>query len=152
MDIACDIFKSISLNENFCIFGDQFSRSLIQHLGFLKNCWYICSSGFYCREIVITPGNGLVVTWQQTTAWTKHDQGPISLRLMMSHFRYHKSHTKIKVSKMHILQWMGSKFCVKFQRCPLKFHTKFWIHTRQNMHFTQCLNFDELRYLRVMES
>ena len=31
---------------------------------------------------------------------------------------------------------MGSKFCVKFQRAPLKFHTKFWTHTLQNMHFS----------------
>ena len=31
---------------------------------------------------------------------------------------------------------MGSKFCVKFQRAPLKFHTKFWTHTSQNLHFT----------------
>ena len=31
---------------------------------------------------------------------------------------------------------MGSKFCVKFQRVPLKFHTKFWTHTPQNMHST----------------
>ena len=37
---------------------------------------------------------------------------------------------------MHILRCMGSKFCVKFQRAPLKFHTKFWTHTPQNMHFT----------------
>ena len=37
---------------------------------------------------------------------------------------------------MHILRCMGSKFCVKFQRCPLKFHTKIWTHTPQNMHFT----------------
>ena len=37
---------------------------------------------------------------------------------------YRKSHTKIKISKMPILWCMGSKFCVKFQRCPLKFHTK----------------------------
>ena len=36
---------------------------------------------------------------------------------------------------MHILRCMGSKFCVKFQRAPLKFHTKFWTHTPQNMHF-----------------
>ena len=35
---------------------------------------------------------------------------------------------------MHILQCMGSKFCVKFQRAPLKFHTKFWTHTSQNLH------------------
>ena len=37
---------------------------------------------------------------------------------------------------MHILRCMGSNFCVKFQRASLKFHTKFWIHTPQNMHFT----------------
>ena len=37
---------------------------------------------------------------------------------------------------MHILRCMGSKFCVKFQRAPLKFHTKFWTHIPQNMHFT----------------
>ena len=37
---------------------------------------------------------------------------------------------------MHILRCMGSKFCVKFQRAPLKFHTKFWTHTPQNVHFT----------------
>ena len=37
---------------------------------------------------------------------------------------------------MHILQCMGSKFCVKFQRAPLKFHTNLWTHTPQNVHFT----------------
>ena len=37
---------------------------------------------------------------------------------------------------MHIFRCMGSKFCVKFQRAPLKFHTKFWTHTPTNMHFT----------------
>ena len=31
---------------------------------------------------------------------------------------------------------MGSKFCLKFHRAPLKFHTKFWTHTPQNMLFT----------------
>ena len=39
--------------------------------------------------------------------------------------RYRNSHAKIVDSKIHILRCMGSKFCVKFQRCPLKFHTKF---------------------------
>ena len=37
---------------------------------------------------------------------------------------------------MHILWCMGSKFCLKFQRVPLKFHTNFSTHTPQNMHFT----------------
>ena len=52
--------------------------------------------------------------------------------------RYRNSHIKIEDSKMHILRCMGSKFCVKFQRCPLKFHTKFWTHTSQNMHCMRC--------------
>ena len=50
-------------------------------------------------------------------------------RLTMAYYitiqRYRNSHAKIEYSKMHILQCMGSKFCVKFQRCPLKFHAKF---------------------------
>ena len=38
--------------------------------------------------------------------------------------RYRNSHANIENSTMHILRRMGSKFCVKFQRAPLKFHTK----------------------------
>ena len=52
--------------------------------------------------------------------------------------RYRNSHANIEDSKMHILHCMSSKFCVKFQRCPLKFHTKFSTHTPQNMYFTGC--------------
>ena len=52
--------------------------------------------------------------------------------------RYRNSRAKLENSKMYILRCMGSKFCVKFQRCPLKFHTKFWTHTPQNIHFTMC--------------
>ena len=37
---------------------------------------------------------------------------------------------------MHILRCMGSKFCVQFQSAHLKFRTKCWTHTPQNMHFT----------------
>ena len=38
--------------------------------------------------------------------------------------------------KIDILRCMCSKFCVKFQRAPLKFHTKFWTHTSKNINFT----------------
>ena len=62
--------------------------------------------------------------------------------------RCRKSHAKIEDSKMHILWCMGSKFCVKFQRCPLKFHTQFWTHTPQNMHFMRCWKFGDLWYLK----
>ena len=37
---------------------------------------------------------------------------------------------------MNILRCMASRFYVKFQRAPLKLHTKFWTHTPQSMHFT----------------
>ena len=37
---------------------------------------------------------------------------------------YLKLHTKISVTKMHILQCMASKFIMTFRMCPLKFHTK----------------------------
>ena len=37
---------------------------------------------------------------------------------------------------MQILQCMSWNFCVKFQRTPLKFHSKFWAHIPQNIHFT----------------
>ena len=66
--------------------------------------------------------------------------------------KYRNSHAKTENGKMHILRCMGSKFCAKFQRCPLKFHTKFWTHTPQNMHFTSYQKFDDLWYLRVMTS
>ena len=36
---------------------------------------------------------------------------------------------------MHIVRCKGSKFCVKFQRTPLKFHTKFWIHTPHSVFY-----------------
>ena len=61
--------------------------------------------------------------------------GPVSLRLKLSWLlRYRKSLNFLTPRKMHILRRMGSKFCVKFQRAPLNFHTKFWTHTPQNMH------------------
>ena len=47
--------------------------------------------------------------------------------------RYRNSDAKIEGRKLHILQCMGSKLCVTFQRCPLKFHTKCLTHIPQNM-------------------
>ena len=61
--------------------------------------------------------------------------GPVSLRLKMSQLWDIASRQILTPRKMHILRCMGLKFCVKFQRCLLKFHTKFWTHTPQNMHF-----------------
>ena len=37
---------------------------------------------------------------------------------------------------MHIFAVYGFRILCEFQRAPLKFHTKFWSHTPQNMHFT----------------
>ena len=53
----------------------------------------------------------------------------VSPRLMTSQFKDNITHKqKIYDSKIHILRCMGPQFCVKFQRCSLKFHTKFWTH------------------------
>ena len=37
------------------------------------------------------------------------------------------------VNKVHIFQCMRKLFCVEFQRCPLKFHTKYLTHTLKDM-------------------
>ena len=41
------------------------------------------------------------------------------------------------VNKIYIFQCMGKIFCVEFQRCPLKFHTKYHTHTLKDMIFIQ---------------
>ena len=51
--------------------------------------------------------------------------------------RYRKSRPKIIIKRIFNGVW-GQNFCVKFQICPLKFHTKCWTHTSQNMHLTRC--------------
>ena len=60
--------------------------------------------------------------------------------------RYRTLYRTIKVRKMHILRCMGSKFCVKFQMCPLKYHTKFWTHTPQK------ISYELVKILRMMLS
>ena len=44
-------------------------------------------------------------------------------------------------NKIHIFQCMGKIFCVEFQRYPLKFHTKYLIHTLKDTIFIQHWNF-----------
>ena len=53
----------------------------------------------------------------------------------------HRNETTVK----YTLCGMGSKFNVKIQRCPFKFHSKIWTNMR-------CLKFDELCYLKIMIS
>ena len=65
-------------------------------------------------------------------------QGTVPLKLMTSQFKDIATHKQEK-DPVNILWCMGSKFCVKFQRCPLKFHTKVWAYTPQkNMDFMKC--------------
>ena len=61
---------------------------------------------------------------------------PVSLKLKMSYLVDSISHQILTPRTMHILRCMGSKFCVKFQKAPLKFHKKLLTHTSPNMHFT----------------
>ena len=102
----------------------------------------------------------LFLQWQNITQQLTHFvleiriRGPVSLRLMTSQFKYIVTHThaKIEDSKMHILRCMGSKFCMKFQRCPLKFHTKFWTHTPQDMHLYDVIMDTPSGHLHPQES
>ena len=46
-----------------------------------------------------------------------------------------------KLHKNHIFQCMGKIFCVEFQRVPLKFHTKYLIHTLKDVDFIHIWKF-----------
>ena len=76
----------------------------------------------------------------------------VSLRLMTSQFKDIINDKQKYVHKMHILQCMGWKFCVKFQRRLLKFHTKFWTHTLQNMHLRGVKNLTNHDILNLCET
>ena len=60
---------------------------------------------------------GALYRQSNITPWTR-----LTMAYDVTTQRYRKSHAKIKVSKRDILRCMGSKFCVKFQRCTLKLH------------------------------
>ena len=120
-----------------------------------------CTLGWlFLRQVwVVAAHSGMAHTavWCLTSPyWYSHWTTSPGARLTKAYDvtiqRYRNSHAKTENGKMHILRCMGSKFCAKFQRCPLKFHTKFWTHTPQNMHFTSYQKFDDLWYLRVMTS
>ena len=53
------------------------------------------------------------------------------------------------VNKIHIFQCMGKIFCVEFQRIPLKFYTKYFIHTLKDMILIQHLYFKSSWILRA---
>ena len=108
-----------------------------------KNCYiFIQNSLFQWSNfsfISICLGIGLVPNRSQAITSNNGDPGArLTKAYDVTIQRYRNLHAKIEDSKIHILRCMGSKFCVKFQRFPLKFHTKFWTHTTQNMHFTRC--------------
>ena len=89
------------------------------------------------REISINP-NCIFTMWDFEYAFA--DQKPV--QVAHQDLRYHnfKISQVVKIitpHKMHISRCAGYKVCVKRQREPLKFHTKFGAHTQQNIHFTE---------------
>ena len=52
-----------------------------------------------------------------------------------------RARTSSTVNKIYIFQCLGKIFCVEFQRYPLKFHTKYYTHTLEQMIFIQHWNF-----------
>ena len=80
-------------------------------------------------------------------------RGPFLILMTLQFFTgYRKSHTKMKVRNVYILRYMGSRFCVKSQIPPLKLHTKLWTHIPHHINFSECWNFEELRYFKVITS
>ena len=65
--------------------------------------------------------------------------------------RPRNSHAKIQDNEMHILRCMGSKFCMKFQGCSMKFHTKCFSLYTTKYAFCQVLKL-WLWYIRVKTS
>ena len=45
------------------------------------------------------------------------------------------------LNKMYIFQCIGKRFCVEFQKMPLKFHTKYFTHTLKAILFCTTLKF-----------
>ena len=98
----------ITAGLSTCIENGKYSNDLFNSIFVEKPSIIIrISKLFIIQTLLLLPGARLTKTYDVTIQ------------------RCRKSHTKIKVSKMHILRCMGSKFCVKFQRCPLKLDKKF---------------------------
>ena len=87
--------------------------------------------------------------WVNTMA--VDDLVPISLRLMMSQLKDIASHTKIKVSKMHILRCMVQNFVWNFKDTLWNF-TQILNPYTTNYVFHEVLKCEESWYLRVMIS
>ena len=122
-----------------------------EYINFSKNKPCFNRLRYVVNDVVVWDKH-LFHGWCETTA-VSADQGPVSLRLMTSQFKDIVTHTqKWKTVKCLFCGVWVQNFVRKFQRCPLKFHTKFWTHTLQNVNFTRRLKFDDLWYLRVMTS
>ena len=86
------------------------------------------------NEIILSKPQSVIAFKKRTQQLqrNKYVLGPASLRLMTSQFKDIVTHTqKYKTVECIFCGVWVQKFYVKFQRCPLKFYTKFWIHTPQ---------------------
>ena len=77
------------------------------------------------------------LSWLNDNALISGFRGSSHLDLRCHDFKISRFVKLLTPRKIHILLCMDSKFCVKFQRAPLKFHIKVWIHTPQNMHLAR---------------
>ena len=101
----------------------------------------------YCAHYDVTVMNRFVLNIEMSgilCLWIKVSGDNLTKAYGVTIRRCRKSHTKIK--SHYSAHFVVYQFKTRYN---LKFH-KNWNHTRQNMHFTRCLNFDKLWYLRVM--
>ena len=136
----CQYLTYLQMNHFFkhaCILGRSYGSTPDPNNAFLhqsKSSFYV-DKPFDISLVLTKPlfGHVIYVLWthaiHRNSLWSRSrvingSGGRLTKAYDVTVKRYRNSHAKIEDSKM--------------QRCPLKFHTKFWTHTLQNMHFTRC--------------
>ena len=92
---------------------------------------------FYSNQIILNKSRRLCdLTIRLLIGYWTASRRPISLRIMTSQFKDNVTHMQnYKTIKCIFCGVWVQKFCVKFQRCPLKFHKKF----HQKIHCKICI-------------
>ena len=113
-------------------FSLKFSSQVpfVQYTNFERSFWR-------ARETLVKqpPGFPGIVLLTFRQGWTTHYTWPGG-RFKNIYELLNARALKISMLyKNRIFQCMGKIFCVEFQRVPLKFHTKYLIHTLKDVHF-----------------
>ena len=150
MTLVCDIHPGLELPP-----GDTYVRhwpglSLVKIFvafsapsHYLNQCWSVSSwTGGNKIQWHFNPSAniGLLPVQHQGIIWASADVLSIGPGGRFKNAYELLDLRALKISMLYknrIFQCMGKIFCVEFQRVPLKFHTKYLIHTLKNVDFIQ---------------